>query len=93
MKEITTEKDHRIHAQHQGAVCLKGDVEGRAAFPDQLILKPDKTFYWIEFKVPGNTLQDDQDAMITLLRAKGQTVYVCDNQEYSHNIIAEEFGL
>ena len=91
MKEITIERDHIKRAADSGAVCIKGKVEGRAAFPDQLILKP-KGFYWVEFKVPGNPLQDDQVEMHKVLRKKGHKVYVCSSKVTSTVILVSEFG-
>ncbi len=92
MKEIQIENDHVGKAQAHGAVCIKGDIGGRAAWPDQLILKSDRSFYWIEFKVPGNTLQDDQVEMHKVLKKKGHTVHTCDNIIDSNHIITHEFG-
>ena len=91
MKEIKIENDHISKARKFGAVTIKGKVEGRAAFPDQLILKPDESYYWIEFKVPGNGLQDDQKEMHKQLKRKGHTVYICDNQIDSMHILRTEF--
>jgi len=89
--EIFIERDHIARARSAGAVCIKGKVEGRAAFPDQLILKDRKRFYWIEFKSLTGSLQDDQIEMHKQLRKKGHTVYVCDNQAHSHGILEKEF--
>ena len=91
MKEIKIENDHVSKARGLGAVCIKGKIDGRAAFPDQLVLKP-VGFYWIEFKVPGNTLQDDQVEMHKTLKKKGHTVYTCDNQIDSMHILRTELG-
>ncbi len=91
MIEKKIEDDHVFQARKHGAVCIKGKIEGRAAYPDQLILK-ELGHYWIEFKVPGNTLQDDQVEMIKNLRVKGQTVYVVDNEEDSNTVLDAEFG-
>ncbi len=91
MKEKAVEDDHILQARRYGGVCIKGEFAGRSAYPDQLVLKPDKTFYWIEFKVPGNGLQDDQVEMHRILKAKGHRVYLCDNQADSDAIIVEEF--
>jgi len=88
--EIIIEKDHIRQARSLGAVCIKGKVEGRAAFPDQLILKP-VGFYWIEFKSGTNPLQDDQIDMHVQLRMKGHKVYVCNRKDYSDKIIDKEF--
>ena len=88
--EIIIEKEHVRRARSQGAVCIKGKVEGRAAFPDQLILKP-VGFYWIEFKSTTGTLQDDQVVMHRELRKKGHKVYVCSTSEYELRIFADEF--
>ena len=91
MREDKIEKDHIIQARCHGAVCLKGKVEGRAAFPDQLILM-ETGFYWIEFKAPlTGSLQDDQIEMHKELRKKGHMVYVCDSMEYSDEILDIEF--
>ncbi len=92
MKEILIEDDHILKARKLGAVCIKGDFKGRAAWPDQLILKP-VGYYWIEFKSETGTLQDDQVEMHKLLRKKGHTVYVCDNKYDSDYIICKEFKL
>ena len=92
MIEQKIEDDHVFQARKHGAVCIKGNITGRAAYPDQLILKEAKEFYWVEFKVPGNILQDDQAVMIDLLRKKGHVVYVCDNEEDSNTILDVEFG-
>lgn len=88
--EIILEKDHVRQARSLGAVCIKGKVEGRAAFPDQLILKP-VGFYWIEFKSLTGLLQDDQIEMHKELRKKGHKVYVCNRKAYSNKIIDREF--
>lgn len=93
MKELKIERDHIDKARKLGAITIKGNIEGRAAWPDQLILKPDKSFYWIEFKVPGNTLQDDQVEMHKQLKRKGHTVYTCDNRESADEILIKEFKL
>ena len=91
MKEIVIEKNHVDMARKCGAVCIKGKVEGRAAFPDQLILKK-KGFYWVEFKAPvTGTLQDDQIEMHKILRKKGHKVYVCSSERFSETIIDREF--
>jgi len=92
MIELKIEKDHVFQARKHGAVCIKGNFDGRAAYPDQLILKDRKKFYWVEFKVPGNDLQKDQEEMINLLRKKGHMVYVCDNMIDSDIILDTEFG-
>ena len=91
MKEIKIEDDHVREARIFGAVCIKGKIEGRAAFPDQLILKPDGRFYWVEFKVLGNDLQDDQREMHLVLRTKGHKVYVCYSELNSLAILDKEF--
>ena len=89
--EIILERYHiRAARSTLGAVCMKGKVEGRAAFPDQLVLMKDKKFYWIEFKSLTGTLQDDQVAMHEVLRKKGHTVYVCSTQRHSQEIIQRE---
>lgn len=93
MKEILIEDDHILQARKLGAVCIKGKIEGRAAWPDQLILKPDSEYYWVEFKVPTNDLQDDQVEMHRLLKKKGHRVYACNNKEDSHSILIQEFKL
>ena len=49
MKAIKIERDHVFQARRHGAVCINGKIEGRAAYPDQLILKEGKDVYWIEF--------------------------------------------
>ena len=90
MKEIDTENDHVQEARDLGAVCIKGKVEGRAAFPDQLVLKP-VGFYWIEFKTKRGSLQDDQAVLHKILREKGHTVYVCDDPLYSRIVLDQEF--
>ena len=92
MIEKKIEDDHVFQARKHGAVCIKGEIPGRAAYPDQLILKDNKRFYWVEFKVPGNNLQPDQEEMISLLRKKGHTVYVCDTMFDSNVILDAEFG-
>ena len=93
MKEILIEDDHVKRARAEGAVCIKGKVPGRAAFPDQLILKDkSKAFYWVEFKSPTGTLQDDQVAMIEILRKKGHVVYICNSFKDSSLILDSEFG-
>ena len=86
MKEIKIEKDHVIQATAMGGVCIKGKTEGRAAWPDQLVLM-ETGFYWIEFKSPTGTLQDDQIEMHKQLRKKGQMVYVCNSMKYSDEIL------
>ena len=91
MKEIKIEDDHVRQARRLGGVCIKGNFDGRSAWPDQLVLKPDKSFYWIEFKVPGNNLQDDQVDLHQVLKDKGHTVYLCDSQTDSDSILVEEF--
>ena len=92
MKEIKIEDDHVREARILGAVCIKGKIEGRAAFPDQLILKPDGRFYWIEFKSETGTLQDDQVEMHLVLRTKGHSVYVCSDARHSIVILNFEFS-
>lgn len=89
--EIIIEQDHIKRARSYGAVCIKGKVEGRAAFPDQLVLKNFKKFYWIEFKSATGSLQNDQIEMHKELRKRGHTVYVCNSQDESHSILVEEF--
>ena len=91
MKEIKIEDDHIREARIFGAVCIKGKIEGRAAFPDQLILKPNGKFYWVEFKSDTGTLQDDQIEMHLVLRTKGHTIYVCYSEFNSLAILDEEF--
>ena len=89
--EIIIERDHVDKARALGAVCIKGKVEGRAAFPDQLILKEGRSFYWIEFKSLTGTLQDDQIEMHKELRKKDHTVYVCNSKNDSKLILNLEF--
>ena len=90
MKEIQIEIDHIKEATANGAVCIKGNIEGRAAFPDQLVLKR-KGFYWVEFKTETGTVQDDQKEMHKALKKKGHKVYLCRNIKRSDAIIAKEF--
>jgi hypothetical protein len=89
--EIKTEQDHVAKARSYGAVCIKGKVEGRAAFPDQLILMEAGEFYWVEFKSATGTLQEDQIEMHGWLREKGHRVYVCKSMVESDSILCDEF--
>ena len=91
-KEIIIEKDHIRQARALGAICIKGNIEGRAAFPDQLILKP-KGFYWVEFKTMLGSLQDDQIEMHKLLRKKGHRVYVCNSKNSADYTLSKEFEI
>lgn len=89
--EIIIERDHIKQARSLGAVCIKGKVEGRAAYPDQLILKEGRSFYWVEFKSLTGSLQDDQIEMHKELRKKDHTVYVCNTKRHSQEILQREF--
>lgn len=89
--EIHLEREHIIAARSLGAVCIKGKVEGRAAFPDQLVLKEGRSFYWIEFKSLTGSLQPDQIEMHRELRKKDHTVYVCSTPRHSQEILQREF--
>lgn len=89
--EANIEKDHVNHARAYQAICIKGELPGITGWPDQLVLKK-KGFYWVEFKLPHNSLQDDQVEMHELLRSRGHTVYTCDSYADSNNILRIEFN-
>ncbi len=89
--EIILELDHIDKARSFGAICIKGKIEGRAAYPDRLILKKGRKFYWIEFKSTTGSLQEDQIEMHKELRKRGHKIYVCDNQNDSDSILVQEF--
>ena len=91
MIELQIEISHIEEARARGAVCIKGKVEGRAAYPDQLVMKSNKKFYWVEFKTETGTLQPDQVEMHKALKKKGHKVYLCRSIKRSDAIIAKEF--
>ena len=91
MREIQIEIDHIREATSRGAVCIKGKVEGRAAYPDQLVMKKNKAFYWVEFKTETGSLQPDQVEMHKTLKKKGHKIYLCRSIKRSDAIIAKEF--
>lgn len=89
--EIIIERDHILRARAYGAVCIKGKIEGRAAYPDQLVLKKGREFYWIEFKSLTGSLQPDQIEMHIALRKRGHKIYICNTKRHSKEILEEEF--
>lgn len=89
--EIQIEDDHVKQVHSLGGVAIKGEFPGRTGWPDRLVLMPNSKFYWIEFKRPNNSLQDDQIEMIRLLKDRGHTVHLCDSFEYSNKLIARYF--
>ena len=58
---------------------------GFRSWPDRFFLPPrpkkQATRFWIEFKRVGEVLTDEQARMQVDLRARGETVYACDNLE------------
>lgn len=64
-------------ASKDGCVCIKSEnIKGRAHYPDQLILTPQRTFYWMEFKLEYNGLSPGQEVIVKTLKKKGHSVYV-----------------
>ena len=88
MKEITTENYFVDKVRSLGAICYKGSVTHH---PDQLILRPGKTPFYVEFKVPTNGLQNGQKAVFKDIRDKGYIIYLCNSKEQADEIVDNHF--
>lgn len=70
-------------------VVLKGKQDNSNDWPDRLVLKPTREFFWVEFKRLGEAPRPSQMAKFRELRRKGHHVYVC----YTANEIQDVFDL
>jgi hypothetical protein len=75
-KERAFEKKLVARATKDGCWCQKSEDVGLTHYPDQLILTPHLTFYWMEFKLEYNDLSEAQEVIIKALKARGHSVYV-----------------
>ena len=62
-----------------GCIPYKSETRGLKDHPDELVLTPQRTFYWMEFKLPGEDLSDGQRIRFDQLKRKGHSVYKVTN--------------
>lgn len=65
----------------------KFSPDGTRGLPDRIILGPNATIFFIEFKRPGEKPTRLQDYIHTLLRNLGFDVYVCDEVDEAKKIL------
>lgn len=66
----------------------KWSQASNTGWPDSTFMRPPRMFF-VEFKGPKTIITAEQQAMIELLRACGQEVYVWRSTEVSYQQIAE----
>lgn len=74
-KERAMEDAFVAEVKRQGCLAFKSETMGLVNHPDELILTPQRTFYWIEFKLDYNDLEPGQAVRFDQLRDKGHSVY------------------
>jgi hypothetical protein len=68
-------------AVDDGCLCYKSEKMGLVHHPDRLVLTPQRTFYWMEFKLKYNDLSPGQGIIVKVLKEKGHSVYVVKDLE------------
>ena len=74
--ERAMENRYVLHALDDQCMCFKSEHMGLVHYPDRLILTPQRTFFWMEFKLEYNGLSDGQEVIVKALKKKGHSVYV-----------------
>lgn len=84
-REASIEQKGIDHAKARGWLARKMNGLGFRDWPDRLFIprvrRPALTRFWVEFKKLGAEPTPSQAKMHVDLRARGETVYVCDNFE------------
>jgi len=82
-RERAFEKKLVARARKDKCICFKSEDMGLVHYPDQLILTPQRTFYWMEFKLEYNDLSPGQATIVKALKKKGHSVYVVKDLEFA----------
>jgi hypothetical protein len=96
MLEKKIEKSVCDYAERKGMWQRKFTSPGRRGPPDRIFAFPrpatESRVFWIEFKATGEEPTALQLREHKKMRAKGLTVYVCDNIEQGKRIIDDELS-
>ena len=96
MLEKKIEKSVCEYAERKGMWQRKFASPGRRNAPDRIFAFARKgaesRVFWIEFKAEGKLPNPGQALEHRKMRAKGLTVYVCDNIEAGKKIIDDELS-
>ncbi len=60
-----------------GCYTFKGKQDNSNDWPDRLVLKPTREFFWVEFKRIGEEPRPSQRTKFRELRKKGHHIYIC----------------
>jgi len=85
--ESDLEQTCRKLAEIHGCLLLK--IQGARGYPDRLLLRPNGTSTFIEFKRPGSSLRALQKHVMSLLRSKHFQVEEVDNRELFLSILLD----
>lgn len=78
--EKDLESDCVFMAEVAGFLAYKLD-KARRADPDQLFVRPDRSCFFVEFKLPGEKPRPQQRKRLNELVEAGQEVYVITNRQ------------
>lgn len=85
--EIALEQACKKMAEAHGCLLLK--IQGARGYPDRLLLRPNGTSTFIEFKRPGGSLHPLQKHIMKVLRTKKFQVEEVDNKELFMNLLKD----
>lgn len=67
--------------QHPNYKALKMNLDGTTGFPDRMVIGPDRTMFFIEFKRPGEKPRPLQVFYHNYLTECGHVIEVCESLE------------
>lgn len=86
MRENKIETYLKMRVKEEGGICIKLKFIARAGAPDRLVLLK-KRHFLAELKRTGQTAEDHQSRLHTLLRWAGFEVYVLDSFELIDEVL------
>ncbi len=78
------------HVKRRQCEYIKMSQQNDAHWPDRLIIKPDNTCFFVEFKREGKIPRPAQDAKINELKSRGRRVYVIDTEALAESVLRLE---
>jgi VRR-NUC domain len=88
--ESDLEQACRRISQTHGCLLLK--IQGARGYPDRLLLRPNGTSTFIEFKRPGHSLRALQKHVLSVLRSKHFQVEEVDNKDLFLRVLLQQHG-
>ncbi len=78
------------HVRRRQCEYIKMNQQNDSHWPDRLIVKPDNTCFFVEFKREGKLPRPAQEAKIKDLKTRNRRVYVIDSEALMDSVLRLE---